>query len=197
MVAWILIEIVSNNTDVFISFNDGGSRGRLEVTEKDGCLVVFYDHVYKGEEHNFDEKYSCVLSPTHATVKACRDLSDGRDVYPEDTEELCNLLGLLGLRSLRAEKDRCEDDLCIVVDGFEAEELKSQVEKVVVNYFDRLTDGSEDIEFSLYYQLQESTYYLDLEVSWQESDSENETGTLTVEFILEDAGKYTTVGYKP
>jgi len=187
-IGWCLTSVISTNTNTYISFDNEGGRGYIEATEEDGCLVIFYSHIYRGQEHSFVTECNCALSATHGLMKKYKDLKDGRNVHFEEPEELCLLLGLMGIRALSIEKDEYEDKAFIVLDAPDADEnLKHVLEMPITNYLNQIADYNENAGFSLNYRLEDGDCNMELDVSWKEDDSEEETGTLTVEFVLENA----------
>jgi len=186
-IGWCLIEAVSNNTGICISFDNEGSCGYIEASEEDGCLVIFYSHIYKGEQHSFTTKCSCALAATHGLMKKYKDLKDGKNVHLEEPEELCLLLGLMGIKALSVEKDEYEDRALIVLDAPNADEnLEHEVETLTTDYFNQIVDYNKNAGFSLHYQLEDDNCSMELDVSWKEEDSEEKTGVLIIEFILEN-----------
>jgi len=186
-IGWCLIDVISKNTGTYISFDNEGSHGCIEASEEDGCLVISYSHIYKGQQHSFIIECSCALAATHGLMKKYKDLKAGKNVDFEEPEELCLLLGLMGIKALSVEKDKYEDKALIVLDAPEADEnLKHEVETLTTDYFNQIADYSENIKLSLDYQLKDGNCSMKLDVLWEEDDSEEETGILTVEFVLEN-----------
>jgi len=187
IVGWCLMETVSDNTSVCLSFDNEGSRGYIEASEEDGCLFISYSHIYKGQQHSFITECSCALAATHGLMKKYKDLKAGKNVDFEEPEELCLLLGLMGIKALRVEKDKYEDKALIVLDAPEADEnLEHEVETLTTDYFNQIADYSENAEFSLNYRLEDGNCSMKLDVLWEEDDSEEDTGLLIIEFVLEN-----------
>jgi len=187
IVGWCLIEAVSDNTGTFISFDNEGSRGCIEASEEDGCLVISYSHIYRGQQHSFIIECDCVLAVTHGLMKKYKDLKDGKNVHFEEPEELCLLLGLLSIKALSVEKDEYEDKVLIVLDAPDADEnLEHEVVTLTTDYFNQIADYNENAGFSLKYQLEDGNCSMGLDVFWKEDDSEEETELLIIEFVLEN-----------
>jgi len=186
-VGWCLIEVISNNTGTCISFDNEGSRGYIEASEENGCLVVSYNHIYKGEQHRFITECSCALAVTHGLMRKYKDLKDGKNVRFEEPEELCLLLGLMGIKALSVEKDEYEDNALIVLDAPDANKnLEHEVETLTTDYFNQIADYNENAGFLLNYQLVDGNCSMELNVFWKEDDFEDETGLLVIEFVLEN-----------
>jgi hypothetical protein len=188
IVGWIIIEMICSHTGTFISFDNEGSRGRIEVSEEEGRLVISYSHVYRGEQHCFITECDCTQAPTHGLVKKYKELKDGKAVHLEEHEELCGLLGLLGVKALSVQKDGYEDSALIVLDISDDDEaLEHDVEKLTTSYFNHVTNYSENTSFSLSFQSKDGGYFMEMDVFWKDRDSEEETGVLIVDFVLETA----------